>query len=336
MLEDRFKLETERLKNSWMQYDRATLHDYLVRDVEDPRINVQSILTRHFLIERLFGERFDDLMEQELRFGLVMNWLLRLQKKLVRAGQLYAVLDALLEGKDEAEGLEIPPYISETFASLFLPNYMCDLLCWAPVETTEVPIPEYLMSTFQKIWHEVLAGEQPPSMSVLEPACGSANDYRFIEAFGITELIGYTGFDLCEKNIRNARQMFPEAYFKVGNVLEIEAGEGEFDYCFVHDLFEHLSIEAMEVAIAEICRVTRKGICAGFFNMQDGERHIVRPVGDYYWNNLSMIETKAIFERYASAVQVIHVDTFLWSKFRCGDTHNKGAYTMDANSVWIL
>ena len=73
MLEDRFKLETERLKNSWMQYDRATLHDYLVRDVEDPRINVKSILTRHFLIGRLFGERFDVLMEQELRFGLVVS-----------------------------------------------------------------------------------------------------------------------------------------------------------------------------------------------------------------------------------------------------------------------
>ena len=37
---------------------------------------------------------------------------------------------------------------------------------------------------------------------------------------------------------------------------------------------------------------------------------------------------EAIFDRYASAVQVIHVDTFLRSKFRCGDTHNKGAHTL--------
>jgi len=328
MLEDRFKLETERLKESWMRYDRATLHDYLVRDVEDPRINVQSILTRHFLIERLFGKRFDAIMEQELRFGLVMNWLIGLQKKLVKVGQLYAVLDSLLAGEDEAEGLEIPPYISETFAALALPNYICDLLCWAPVETTEGPIPEYLISTFQAIWREVLAGEQSQRISVLEPACGSANDYRFIEAFGIARLLDYMGFDLCEKNIRNARQMFPDVCFKVGNVLEIDAEDGAFDYCFVQDLFEHLSVEAMEAAIAEICRVTRKDICAGFFNMHDGERHIVRAVGDYHWNNLSMFETKAIFERHASAVQVIHIDTFLRSRFRCGDTHNKGAYTL--------
>ena len=328
MLEDRFKLETEHLQKSWMRYDRATLRDYLVLDAEDPRINIQSILTRHFLIERLFGEQYNDLMEQELRFGLVMNWLIGLRKKLVKAGQLHAVLSSLLAGEDEAEGLEIPLYMSETFAALAVPNYICDLLCWAPVETTDVPIPDYLISTFQTIWREVLADELPQNISVLEPACGSANDYRFIEAFGIARLINYAGFDLCEKNIRNAKQMFPDACFKVGNTLEIEAEDGAFDYCFVQDLFEHLSVEAMEAAIVEICRVTRKDISAGFFNMHDGERHIVRAVGDYHWNNLSMAETKTIFERHASAVQVFHIDKFLRSKFRCVDTHNKGAYTL--------
>jgi SAM-dependent methyltransferase len=326
-VEERFALETERLAKSWMQHDRNTLRDYLVQDVEDPRINVQSILTRHFLSEHLFGKRFDLLAEHELRFGLVVNWLLGLLKKSVTAGQLQVVLDALLTGRGDAEGLEIPSYVSETFADLMLPNYICDLLNWAPVEATEAPIPEYLMSTFQAIWREVLAGERPQCISVLEPACGSANDYRFIEAFGIARLLDYTGFDLCEKNVRNAKLMFPEARFDVGNVLEIDADDKAFDYCFVHDLFEHLSIEAMEAAIAEICRVTRQGICAGFFNMHEDDRHKVRVVGDYHWNKLSMARTKATFERHASAIQVIHIDRFLASKFGCRDTHNKGAYT---------
>jgi len=326
-VEERFKLETERLIRSWMQYDPATLRDYLVEDVEDPRINVQSILTRHFLIERLFGEQFGDLMEQELRFGLVMNWLLRLLKKPVRAGQLQVVLDALLTGQDNAEGLEIPSYISETFATLRLPNYICDLLNWAPVETTDTPIPEYLMSTFQTIWREVLAGEQPQHISVLEPACGSANDYRFIEAFGIARLLDYTGFDLCEKNIRNAKQMFPDVCFKVDNALEINEEDNAFDYCFIHDLFEHLSIEAMEAAISETYRVTRQDICIGFFNMYDGNEHIVKLIDDYHWNKLSIGKTKAILERHASVVEVIHIDTLLVSKFGCSDTHNKDAYT---------
>lgn len=310
-----------------MRHDCDTLRNYLVQDVEDPRINVQSILTRHFLIERLFGKRFDPFAEHELRFGLVMNWLLGLLKKSVTAGQLQAALDALLTGRGDAEGLQIPSYVSETFADLALPNYICDLLNWTPVETTEAPIPEYLMSTFQAIWSETLANEQHQGISVMEPACGSANDYRFIETFGIARLLDYTGFDLCDKNVHNARQMFPRARFKADNVLEIDADDKAFDHCFVHDLFEHLSIEAAEAAISELCRVTRRDICAGFFNMHAGSEHIVKAVGDYHWNALSVARTKAVFERYASSIQVIHIDEFLASKFGCADTHNKGAYT---------
>jgi hypothetical protein len=326
-VKESLRQETERLTKSWMRYDRNTLRDYLVQDVEDPRVNVQSILTRHFLIRQLFGDRFEDLMEHELRFGLVVNWLLRLLKKPVQAWQLHAVLDALLAGENDAEGLEIPSYISETFATLVLPNYICSLLNWSPVETTDVPIPAHHLSTFETIWCEVLADQQSQRISVLEPACGSANDYRFIDAFGVGRLIDYTGFDLCEKNVRNAGQMFPAAHFKVGNALEIDAEDKAFDYCFVHDLFEHLSIEAMEEAISQICRVTRRGICAGFFNMHEGDEHNVKVVGDYHWNKLSVSATREAFERFGFVAETIHVDTFLRSRFGCSDTHNKGAYT---------
>jgi len=325
VMEEHFEQETTRLKKSWMQYDAETLRDYLVQDVEDPRINVQSILSRHFLIERLFGDRFRELMDQELRFGLVVNWLLKLLRESVNAEKLRSVLDALLTGDDNAEGLEIPAYISETFAGLATPNYMCDLLIWSPIETTEVPIRDHLLSTFGKIWSEVLACEEAESISVLEPACGSANDYRFIDSFGISRFLDYTGFDLCEKNARNARQMFPAA--EVGNAIEIDAEDKSFDYCFVHDLFEHLSIEAMEVAIEQVCRVTRQGICAGFFNMHDEPEHVVKPIENYYWNTLSLAETEAVFERHSSAVRAIHIDAFLHSRFGCADTHNKGAHT---------
>ena len=151
MIENRLKLETECLKQSWMRYDQRILRNYLVRDVEDPRINMQSILTRHFLIRQLFNERFDDLMEHELRFSLVMNWSLRLLKKPIRLWQLQAILGALLAGDDETEGIAIPSYLSETFAALSLPNYICDLLNWSPDETADGSIPAYLLSTFQTI-----------------------------------------------------------------------------------------------------------------------------------------------------------------------------------------
>lgn len=326
-MEEQFKRETDGLERSWGRHDQEVLRSYLVQDVEDPRNNIQSILTRHFLIERIFGERFAELMEQELRFGLVVNWLLRLPDASVSARRLHAVLDALLDGKDKAEGVKIPGYVSEAFGGLAVPNYICDLLNWAPVESTDVPIPEYLMKTFQKIWQEVLEGERAEWISVVEPGCGSANDYRFIEDYGMGRFLDYTGFDLCEKNVRNAKQMFPNVRFEAGNILEIDAPDDAFDYCFIHDVFEHLSVEAMEAAVAEICRVTRQDVCAGFFNMYAGEEHVVKAVDDYHWNKLSMGRTKAIFERYASCVQVIHIDAFLKSQFNCSDTHNKGAYT---------
>ena len=335
-MEQRFKIETDELTRSWMRRDQRILRDYLVQDVENPRINIQSILTRHFLIHRLFGHKFSALMEQELHFALVVNWLLKLAKARINLWQLHEFLDGLLQGRRQSEGLAIPAFLSQTFAGLSLPNYICDLLSRAAVETADVPIPEHLMNTFGAVWQKLLRREQPGDISVLEPACGSANDYRFIDSYGIARLLNYQGFDLCEKNIGNAQGMFPQTFFTVGNVLEIDTPDEAFDYCFVHDLFEHLSVEAMELAISEICRVTRQAVCIGFFNMQVGDEHSVKTVGSYHWNRLSLARTKALFQKHArhtsggrtAIVDAIHIDTFLMSRFGYSGYHNKGAYTL--------
>ncbi|KPK77871.1 MAG: hypothetical protein AMJ79_01840 [Phycisphaerae bacterium SM23_30] len=51
-------LESKRLRAAWMKYDADHLDRYLVSDLEDPRINLQSILTRSFLIDAVFGGEF--------------------------------------------------------------------------------------------------------------------------------------------------------------------------------------------------------------------------------------------------------------------------------------
>jgi hypothetical protein len=81
------------------------------------------------------------------------------------------------------------------------------------------------------------------------------------------------------------------------------------------------------VAISELCRVTRRGICAGFFNMHVRTEHVVKTVDDYHWNCLSAARAKVVFERYCTRIHVVHIDEFLKSDFGCDDTHNKGAYT---------
>ena len=101
-------------------------------------------------------------------------------------------------------------------------------------------------------------------------------------------LVDYSGFDLCAKNIENARALYRGVSFAVGNVFEIAAADKAFDLCFVHDLFEHLSLEGMHAAVKEVCRVTRQGLCISFFNMDEIRDHQMRPVDEYHWNLLSM------------------------------------------------
>jgi hypothetical protein len=355
----RLKSETRKLKKSWMQYDATLLRDYLTEQAEDPRINIQSILTRHFLIEGLFGNRFAVLKQEELRFAVAMNWLDKLLQQSLCADEVQELLYALDKGADNSGGVRIPHFISATYAALptvadgqAIPNYIRDALLRRPQDRRERRLPRHeaeikrtaapltpavsplrgegddsSVEQFERLWRKVLARRRPPGMSVLEPACGSANDYRFIEAFGLGRLMDYRGFDLCEKNIRNGQSLFPDVSFEVGNVFEIDSRNKAFDYCFVHDLFEHLSLEGMETAIAEICRVTRKGICAGFFSMAEVDEHVVRPVDDYHWNTLSMERTREAFCQHASSVQVIHIGAFLRWSFQCEQNYNQGAYT---------
>jgi SAM-dependent methyltransferase len=334
-MDERLQRETERLRRAWAPHDRGMLRDYLVQDVQDPRLNVQSILTRHFLIEHLLPGQFEALQGHELRFALAMNWLLALLKSRgwvnPRAGM---VLGALADGSADAEGTPIPPYISETFALLparadgvAVPDYLSDALAWAAGNLTDVLLAPHVLATFQELWRGIFDRAQGRPVPVLEPACGSANDYRFLDAFGIARCLDYTGLDLSEKNVANARAMFPRVRFEAGNVLEIAAPDKAFDLAFVHDLFEHLSIEALGAAVAEVCRVTRVAACVGFFSMHGGPEHVVSPVGDYHVNVLSAPATEALFRRHASAVEGVSIDAMLRARFGCGDTPNKNAYT---------
>ncbi len=319
-----------------MRHDQEMLRGYLVADVEDPRINLQSILTRHFLLVALFGpRRFAALKLAELRFAAAMNWL---RGFLGEGGDAAVALHALRVGADNAEGVEIPRHLLLAFAALpsrasgcRVPNYIQMSLESVPAGTDKPSLLEPVLSTFQTIWRKKLEKEHPSPVAVFEPACGSANDYRFIEASGLARWIDYTGMDLCEKNVLNARDLFPHARFTVGNAFSIDARDKAFDCCIVHDLFEHLSPAGMETAIGEICRVTRRGVCAGFFNMDEIDDHVVRTVEDYHWNTLSMERTKGLFKRHFSVVRVIHIESFLRWQLGCGQTHNPRAYTLVAS-----
>jgi len=335
-MEESLTRESEKLARSWQRHDRAWLRDYLVAGVEDPRLNLQSIFSRHFLARQLTGETFSALMREECRFSAVMNWLVLLAGRSAEAEELDTVLYALRRGADNAEGTEIPSFVAQTFAglpvslgSVQVPNYVESFLSGTTFGQGQAQPYEPSLRVFQELWRGVLAPFPAPAprLSVLEPACGSANDYRFLHAYGLAPLLDYTGFDLCDANVENALALFPGVRFGVGNVFNIDAPAAAFDVCFVHDLFEHLSISGMETAVREICRVTRRGLCLGFFQMEELRDHVVRPVDEYHCNLLSMARMKSLFASLGYEGQVIHIATFLRGEFGCDYTHNPQAYT---------
>ena len=332
-MDEVLRRETGNLAYSWMCHDQDILRDYLVQDVEDPRINLQSVLTRHYLLDQLLGPRFSEWKDAEIRFSTVMNWVLQRVKQNQRPEILQLILFSLLEEED-IEEVSVPDFVREAFQDLphdldglQIPDYISDVLTGLPAETLTAGLADYVLSTFQNLWRRLLENKDIKSISVVEPACGSANEYRFLNSFGIAPFLEYYGFDLCAKNIGNARSMFPDIRFDLANVLEFPEPDNAFDFCIVNDLFEHLSIQAMEAAIMEICRITRQGICIGFFNMFEGDQHMVQPVRDYHWNKISRDRVRELFTPYAQCVQWIHHDGLLTERFGWRETHNKDAYT---------
>ena len=331
MLDAELLRETELLRQSWARHDSAKLKNYLVADVEDPRLNVQSILSRHFVLEQVAGDAFAILREQELRFALVMNWLLGLRKAASPTTDFESILSALRCGADAFEGVQVPGFVTQAFKRLHetdqgwsIPNYFERAL------SANESDPDLALEVFQAVWRRVLHKHSLGRTSLVEPACGSANDYRFFAAFGMRHLIDYTGFDLCEKNIANAKEMFPDARFVVENIMCTEFPDRAFECALAHDLFEHLSVPALELGLNELCRITANAVCIGFFSMHEAEEHIVRREDDYHWNTLSAWRIRQLLEQAGFNAQLIHIDTFLKACFHCDQTHNKNAYTVIA------
>ncbi|MGA4579407.1 class I SAM-dependent methyltransferase [Limisphaera sp. VF-2] len=326
--------ETEALRAAWMRHEAAWLRDYLVADVEDPRRNVQSILTRHFLLTALGGDRWQGLFQAELEFAAALNWLLEPRHGVRCAEDRAAVRYALQTGASNVEGIEVPPFLHRIHRQLpracdsqIIPNYVEAFLDLPDPLLPEGPEGRAVLDTFQRLWAAVLSDLALPRPTVLEPACGSANDYRFLVQYGLARHLVYTGFDLCETNVHNARQMFPSADFRVANIFQIPAPDRAFEWAFVHDLFEHLSPAALPVAVRELCRVTARGLCVHFFQMDEIPATVVRPVGHYHWNLLSLEQTWSLFAREGFDGQAVHIGTFLQHRTGCAWTHNPNAYT---------
>ncbi len=272
-MKDSLLTETANLKVAWRSKTRERLRAYLVEGIQDPRTNIQSILTRHFLLGKIFSDRFNDIKASELQHAVRLN-------------------TERVAGRASGE-----------------------------TEKDE----------FQKRWRSALVSSSGDLISVLECGCGSANDYRSWDAYGIARFLNYKGFDLSEDNVANAREMFPDVNFECGNIFNIREKDESFDYVVVFDLFEHLSLEGVEIALREACRVARRGLVLNLFNVSDIAQHVSNPVPErhYHWNTLSLRQISDSFATHARKVEAVNIHRLL-----CGKYGSKGLYDsflMDVN-----
>lgn len=331
---DPLAVETENLRLAWKKHKAEFLDAYLIQDVEDPRIQFQSILTRSFLLDTLFPMEFHDLVRSEFCFSVCVNSILDCCKTRRSPLTRRRLLQALQVGDSYLDLWKIPECLRETFQMLqgpdsVIPDYITPIL-EAELSQEERYLPMDELDVFMDIWSDKLADRSVGSekLKVMEAACGSANDYQFWSRCGLGRLIDYHGFDLNEDNVVNARRKCPGVRFEVGSAMEIPVDDQSCDCFVVHDLFEHLSLEAMERVFTEIRRVTKNRACLSFFNMADIPEHIVEPVETYYWNTLSLDRIKAMLGGMAKEMQVIPIAGFIRQEFGVDRYYNPGACTL--------
>jgi ubiquinone/menaquinone biosynthesis C-methylase UbiE len=290
------RIERYLLERAWVDTKPKRLRRYLVGGFQNPVINVQSILARHELIREVDGGLHDELMEEELRWAVEKHRALRNRQR-------------ELPGEHGMEWKEIKR--SGIWRAAYK-EIMAD------------------QGRFAVAWTEALRAEPDRRLSVIEPACGSANDYRYFVSYGMAPLVSYTGFDLTQTNITNAHRMFPDVDFRVGDVQDIDAADGSYDWAVVHDLLEHLSPSAFKRAIDELCRVTRRGVLISFFDMLDEPVHNIQPKRTYHFNELSKDRTGERFARHCSDIQWVHVRPMLADRYGFDEYYNARAWTMIA------
>jgi SAM-dependent methyltransferase len=249
------------------------------------------------LVRALFGSDFDDLMREELAHAVELNEAIR-----VREAELGIKL--VFGG---SEGLANAARVCEVIADR------------API--------------FGERWRAALAGRVAPRLSVLEFACGSANDYRAFADYGIARFLDYTGIDLNETNIANAKRWFPDIDFRVDSILSLPEADHSIDYVIGFDILEHLSLRAKRTAMDAAVRICRCGVHFALFRMDEIPDDIVNPVRDYHSNTLSAPRMREYMGKRFNSTQVINIPELLRTEFGADHTYNPGAYTVLAGGL---
>lgn len=289
--------EEAKLKGAWRNLRPDMLDIYLVSGFQDPRLNAQSIIGRHTLIRALFGSEFEPLMREELAHAADLNDAIRL-----RGLELGVPLTATMDQERQAGVQRVMEDVADR------------------------------IDLFAQRWRDALTGRQAIPLRVVEFACGSANDYRYFVEYGLAHFLDYTGIDLSEKNVANAKRRFPDTDFRVGSILSLPEKRRSVDYVIGYDILEHLSLQGMFTALKTAERIARRGLYFAFFRMDEVPEHEEHPRGSYHYNLLSVDRMREYMDKRYTKVQLIHIARMFEDEYdyRWSYDYNRRAYSLIA------
>ncbi len=246
-----FDAESENLRNAWLRHPAGFLDSYLIQGVENPCINPQSIAIRSLLIDALLPGVHRDLTQQEMLYAACAC------TTIAAAGRgLFDPFTAALEGEPGA-AFPLPQFLKELRDQKpALPFSLRGV--WQQIFKAVLRSYDGFSSPFEALWRERLASATTDRPALLEVACGSANDFRYWARYGVDSLIKYTGVDICPTNVANAQRRCPTGTFLEGSAMALPFPDRSFDFYLTFDLFEHLSLAAVQQALREAVRVTRR------------------------------------------------------------------------------
>ncbi len=291
--------EAEQLKSAWQRYPAELLDNYLVHGVENPCFNPQSVVMRSLIIEALKPNQHRALMQEERLYCACACHILQ-----AMAERRHNALAAALDGDDHAYPL--PEFLKNLRDNKTAAPFSASSV-WMQIFHAALGSFSNFTSPFEALWRERLSGLGVKPIQLLETGCGSANDYRYFQRYGLEQWVDHTGVDICPANIANARRRCPKGRFLESNAVRLPFPDKSFDFYLTFDLLEHLSIEAFERAVAEAARVTRRGLWLSFFQLEERPEHEVVPDPPYHRNILSLDRTLELLAGLGCATRMIDI-----------------------------
>lgn len=107
---------------------------------------------------------------------------------------------------------------------------------------------------------KIIFGLQPES--ILDAGVGPGVTYeRLRSRLGHVK---YVGVDIAPAGIEKLKTIYPEADFRVGDLLSLPFDNYEFDVAYTRHTLEHCPY--YDVPVRELCRVSRKGVVMVLFH----------------------------------------------------------------------